>query len=760
MDIDVFSIENAINVGDTTATMKLTSGQDLVMVNNIITVLNSQLPDASVAIDRIEQRCNPRDLTIAYTVKNLNSMRLLPANTPIAFYVDTVLVAQAQTTNDIPVDGTESNTLTFTPDPLLLDPINLKIVVDDDGRGTGILSEISETNNTATTSIVANPLPIANQPPDLEDCDDNFDGELKFDISTQTALILGSQNPSNFTVSYYENRTDAESTNNPLELMITVGYTKPIVAKIVNNTTRCANYTNFNLIVNPLPIVAQTNNITECDTDYDGLTIFNIKDFEINVFDVQQNLLVATYFNSLQDLENRFPEIQDVTAFQTTSNPQTIYIKVLNTATQCYTSAPITLTSILPPAINMISEFEICDTDTNMFDLSEINSLLTTETQDITLRYFDSLTNAENELNPITILNYQSGTNPLFVRIQNTLTNCFHIHIFNFIVNPLPIANQPPDLENCDDDFDGELEFDLSPQTPLILGTQNSSNFTVSYYENMVDAEAGNTPLNSTLSVDYTKSIVAKIQNNTTLCVNYTNFNLIVNPLPIVDIPNQLICLDDLPHFVSAETFNSGDTYLWSTGQTTSEIIIDTIGTYSVTVTTAKGCVNSSDFEVIISEAANIEFTEVLNFNDPNSITVMVQGIGNYQYKLDDGTLQTSNFFNYVTLGYHTITVVDLNGCQETTNEVLVINAQKFFTPNNDTYFDTWNIIGIETLPGSVIYIFDRYGKLLVNLNHNSAGWDGTYRGYEMPANDYWFLAKIKTPTEQFEYKGHFALRR
>jgi len=687
-------------------------------------------------------------------------MQLLPANTPIAFYVDTVLVAQAQTTNDIAIDGTESNTLTFTVDPMVLDPINLTIVVDDNGSGTGIISELSESNNTAITAIVANPLPIANQPPDLEDCDDNFDGELKFDISPQTALILGSQNPSNFTVSYFENMGDAESGNSPLELTPTVVYTKSVVSKIVNNTTRCANYTSFKLSVNPLPIVAQTHTITQCDTDYDGLTIFNIKDFEINIFDVQQNFLVATYFDSLQNLENGVAEIQDVTAFQTTSNPQIIYIKVINTTTQCYTSAPLTLTSILPPAINMISKFEICDTDTNTFDLSEINSLLTTETQDITLRYFDSLTNAENKINPITILNYQSITTPLFVRIQNTLTNCFHIHIFNFIVNPLPIANQPPDLENCDDDFDGELEFDLSPQTPLILGTQNSSNFTVSYYENMVDAEAGNTPLNSTLSVDYTKSIVAKIQNNTTLCVNYTNFNLIVNPLPIVDIPNQLICLDDLPHFVSAETFNSGDTYLWSTGQTTSEIIIDTIGTYSVTVTTAKGCVNSSDFEVIISEAANIEFTEVLNFNDPNSITVMVQGIGNYQYKLDDGTLQTSNFFNYVTLGYHTITVVDLNGCQETTNEVLVINAQKFFTPNNDTYFDTWNIIGIETLPGSVIYIFDRYGKLLVNLNHNSAGWDGTYRGYEMPANDYWFLAKIKTPTEQFEYKGHFALRR
>ena len=32
------------------ATIELTSGQDLVMVNNIITVLNSQLPDATIEL--------------------------------------------------------------------------------------------------------------------------------------------------------------------------------------------------------------------------------------------------------------------------------------------------------------------------------------------------------------------------------------------------------------------------------------------------------------------------------------------------------------------------------------------------------------------------------------------------------------------------------------------------------------------------------------------------------------------------------------
>jgi len=153
MDIDVYPIENTINVGDVSAIIQLSSGQDLVMVNNIITVLNSQLPDASVTIDTIEQQCNSRELTIDYTVENLNSTQLLPANTPIAFYADAVLVGQSQTINDIPMNGTESNTISVTVDPSLLNSFNLKIVVDDNGTGNGIITEINETNNTVSASI-------------------------------------------------------------------------------------------------------------------------------------------------------------------------------------------------------------------------------------------------------------------------------------------------------------------------------------------------------------------------------------------------------------------------------------------------------------------------------------------------------------------------------------------------------------------------------------------------------------------------------
>ncbi|MBT7850914.1 MAG: T9SS type B sorting domain-containing protein [Formosa sp.] len=153
MDIDVYPIQNTINIGDTSAIIQLTSGQDLVMVNNIITVLNSQLPDATVAIESVYQRCNSRELTLEYTIKNLNSTQVLPANTPVAFYADANLVAQAQTNNDIPINGSEFNEISFTIASTNSNIITLSVVVDDSGTGVGIITEINETNNSDITAV-------------------------------------------------------------------------------------------------------------------------------------------------------------------------------------------------------------------------------------------------------------------------------------------------------------------------------------------------------------------------------------------------------------------------------------------------------------------------------------------------------------------------------------------------------------------------------------------------------------------------------
>ena len=153
MDIDFYPIQNTINVGDTSAVIQLTSGQDLVMVNNIITVLNSQLPDATLEIDSIDQACNSREIEIEFTVFNNNSTEQLPANTPIAIYVNGVLIGQTQTQNEIPMNSSESSNMSLILDSNIANPFVLLVIVDDDGTGNGVISEINETNNSAEITI-------------------------------------------------------------------------------------------------------------------------------------------------------------------------------------------------------------------------------------------------------------------------------------------------------------------------------------------------------------------------------------------------------------------------------------------------------------------------------------------------------------------------------------------------------------------------------------------------------------------------------
>ena len=70
MDLDVYDLENNIQIGDTSANIRMTSSQDIVMINAIVTKLNSQLPDAVIAIDRVSTECNSRAVTLHYTVSN------------------------------------------------------------------------------------------------------------------------------------------------------------------------------------------------------------------------------------------------------------------------------------------------------------------------------------------------------------------------------------------------------------------------------------------------------------------------------------------------------------------------------------------------------------------------------------------------------------------------------------------------------------------------------------------------------------------
>ncbi|WP_179336602.1 T9SS type B sorting domain-containing protein [Winogradskyella ludwigii] len=615
--------------------------------------------------------------------------------------------------------------------------------------------------STSSFAVEVGTNPVYNEPTNWFVCDDiSNDGSVLFDFSSKVDEITDGISDIQ-SVTFYTTEDDARNSTNsiPLEYANTVNPQQIYVQ--IDNGTICKSITSFVVNVIKVPDVTLAEPMIECDDDTDGSLQFDLTVAQSNITDVRQENIIIEYYASYEDSESNSNPIANPTNYTNTSNPQTVYMKVTNTVSNCYAALPIELIVNQPPIITDFEDYTVCANDTNTVDLTEVNTIATANSYNVLFSYFSNEADAIANTNALdTNYTYQTNSDTLYVRSEYSTTHCSMYYEFNLIVEPLPIANQPANLMACDDDFDGILEFDLTQQNSSILGGQNSNLFSVTYFDSELKANENNSALDTDYMAYNDEVIYARVENNTTGCYSITSFSAIINPIPFIDIEDQVICLDNMPLLVSANTNNATDSYLWSTGETTPEIDITTVGNYWVKVTSQFGCPNTRYFGVTESQSATIETTEILDFSDPNNITVTVSGIGEYLYQLDDFDPQESNFFQNVAMGYHTLTIIDLNGCANITKEVLVVDIPKFFTPNNDGDFDTWHIVGIETLPGTIINVFDRYGKVMAILNSNSPGWNGYYNGHEMPTSDYWFTADVQRGSIAFQVKGHFTLKR
>lgn len=164
-------------------------------------------------------------------------------------------------------------------------------------------------------------------------------------------------------------------------------------------------------------------------------------------------------------------------------------------------------------------------------------------------------------------------------------------------------------------------------------------------------------------------------------------------------------------------------------------------GRYYVEIETSLATIITDDILITYYGMPVLDEVIILaDMSDSNNIEIVVAGNGSYEYAINGGEFQDSPIFLDVPPGENTVIINDKNGCG-TTDPIpfLVVGYPKFFTPNADGFNDFWNIKGIETLVDPVIFIFDRYGKLLKQMNQNTLGWDGTYIGKPMPSSDYWF---------------------
>jgi gliding motility-associated-like protein len=415
-----------------------------------------------------------------------------------------------------------------------------------------------------------------------------------------------------------------------------------------------------------------------------------------------------------------------------------------------------------------------CDNDTDgltFFDLRLADQFFTLNGFPVlpVIDYYLTENEAIQNINPINNPNSFINSVPtqvIFARLENEY-GCF-------AVEPLTLqASYTSSTVNsfvaCDGDGDGFTLFDLNALRNQIK-PEVSQNANITFYSTYEDASNNTNPLNDSYlnTTAYSQQIYVKAQE--IYCELFTSINLSVNNAPIL-LPDETIsyCLNTYPQNISINsgllnTVGNNPTYEWflnnaSILKNTSSIEVNETGTYTVLVSFTNGCALSRDIIVNPSNTATIESIDIKQATSNNTVSVLVSGEGDYQYALDTTIFNDNNLFTNVKPGFHTVYVLDKNGCGIVQQKISVLGFPKFFTPNNDGYNDTWKPYGVNAQFNSNIdiKIFDRYGKFIKQIQPLEEGWNGTFNGNLLSSDDYWYVIIFSDGTI---YRGHFSLKR
>ncbi len=677
-----------------------------------------------------------------------------PANTVVFYYEN--IEDRANSLNEIDITNYRNDInkidITTIPEGIQF-PIYYKIIstINNDCQGLGEFY------------LQIHAVPTANTVTDIEECDDALSGNTSdgrnanLNLRSKVAEILGAgQSETDYSVTFHT--TESGAMNNTDVIVNDTNYTNNAPAGFTPGTTseqtifvrvskktgsQCINAnTSFKIIIQPLPSVPATiSDLIICDTatlsDSDPR---NRVAQNIDLTSKSSEILAGRtgykveYYIKQEDAENRRNAITSPDDFQNSTDPS-------------ITTFPANFSSD-DPAVQTI-----------FFIILDENGLLCPSV----FSTFQLLIFPEPAIEPISVLSY------------------------------------------CDNDDDGDdtngiiQNIDLNGKIPEILGSnRNVNDYNVSFYLSASDAQTGSSA--NALPSPYTNSnrtetIIVRVQNKTSLCVNANeSFELIINSLPDFTVTTpQIICLNDIPLNIFVE--NPGDVYSYrwldkagAVLGTNDNLDVARAGTYKVIATdNVTLCEREETIVVNPSNVATLDpsfvtvVDEANNLGSQSNLSISIDtinndlGPGDYQFAiLNTDTNKRTPFvgfqdeplFENLEGGIYQIIVNDKNGCSpDTTLLVSVLQFPKFFTPNGDTQNDTWVVKGANRTfyPNSSINIFNRYGKLVAQIQIDGPGWNGTYNGTLLPSDDYWYNvtlvpSDITKPT--INKRGNFSLLR
>ncbi len=326
--------------------------------------------------------------------------------------------------------------------------------------------------NSFTLAATVHPNPIVLPITNFELCDNTADGDdtngsVNFNLLLKNSEILGPQ--TGIIITYHTTANEATLGQNAITSIITTN--RVIYVRLTNSVTGCFSTTSFNLVVNPLPIVAPEVSLKQCDTDSDAITDFNLTQANLRIS--LDTSLTYTYHNSLAGAVNNTDFVTN-DIVHIAANGDKVWARITNIF-GCSRTSEVNLVvsaTTIPPTytypISACDDYLIAsdpdDDGIDYFDLTVIEPVLTTQFpvgQSYTYSYYFNEADAISEQNAITNTTNFRNTIPfnqsIWVRIESNLYDCAGLGPYlRLIVNPLPDFELGQDLILCVDPVTGQ----------------------------------------------------------------------------------------------------------------------------------------------------------------------------------------------------------------------------------------------------------------------------------------------------------------
>lgn len=351
-----------------------------------------------------------------------------------------------------------------------------------------------------------------------------------------------------------------------------------------------------------------------------------------------------------------------------------------------------------------------------------------------------------------------------------------------------PVFNNPQAtpfaITMCDSDGvdDQKSVFDLTANNAAILNGQ--PNVILSYHESINDAVTNINPITTPDSYTNTsnpQTIYMRMTNGNTDCFTTEELKIEITNSVITGKPKDFEACDSKE--TGFQTFNLAEN---------DDLIIngaiDTALSYYASLTDAQNKTNPlpslyqntsptqtiwarlestavclghsiTSFTITVTPLPKIVYTlDVKDFtNNTNSIRIVMPDPENYLFSIDGKNFSDVPLFENLLPGPYTIYIKAKTGCKTISEDLIILNYPKFFSPNGDGKNETWRIPYLNLQPQAVVTIYDRYGKIITGFKGGSPGWDGTLNNKKLPSTDYWFVLQLDSGRI---IKGHFAMVR